>query len=543
VSDQLTSDTERLTPATEPNARNGDGRPHDQDIDERLARKRRRWPAAIAGAVLGCAATIGVMSWNDSATTDTTDVPVADVALTTVEVGVRDLIDEVEWSGTLAAGAGSTISSPAAGTITAIAAPGDTVGRGDVIARIDERPVVVLLGSTPMWRDLVVGDEGDDVLQLETNLSALGFDPDGAVTIDGVFTSATSVMVDAWQASLGVEETGEVDQGDVVVIAGESDVVTAAAVGTSIQSGAELVTLETPSATLDVVGRAADVDDADTGAPIDSIAAEGTPVEHGTVLYTSNGVDTVAVIELTPETTAVLDAIESGDVEALESVLTFIGFDPTDEIVIDDEPDLATAAAVMRWQDSVGLPPTGSVDASGYVVVPNDRDFAVGEVVAAVGEDLADGRLVLTLSSPTLALTADVAITEIDEFEPGDIVTVEQVDETTFTAAVTEVSDTTTTAADGGAPTVLVTFEVVESPDEFVSGTVTITTESSRIDGATVVPTRALVTLREGGFAVEKVGDDGSTTLVGVELGTFDDGVVEIVSGDLAPGDVVVVPS
>lgn len=540
MSDQLTNDTERLTPAIEPNSSNGDGRPHDRSVDERLAEKRRRWPALVAGAVIGCAATVGVTTWNDSSDDDPADVVVADVELTTAEVELRDLIEEVEWSGTLAAGAGSTVSAPAAGTITAIAAPGDTIGRGDVIARIDERPVVALIGSTPMWRDLDVGDEGDDVLQLEINLSALGFDPDGDVTVDGVFTSATATMVDAWQASLGLDETGDVGQGDVVVIAGESDVVTTVAVGTSIQAGAELVTLETPSVSLDVIGRA---DDTDTAEPIDSIAAVGTPVDHGTVLYTSGGVDTVAVIDLTPETTAVLDAIVTGDVEEIELVLTFIGFDPNGDMTIDDDADLATAAAVIRWQESVGLPATGSIDASDYVIVPSDREYAIGEVVAAVGDDLAEGRLVLTLGSPTLALTADVAINEVDEFELGDIVAVEQVDETTFTATVTEIADTTTTTADGGTPTVLVTFEVVDPPEEFVSGTVTITSESSRIDGATVVPTRALITLREGGFAVEQADADGSTTLVGVELGTFDDGVVEIVSGDLVPGDVVVVPS
>ena len=77
---------------------------------------------------------------------------------------------------------------------------------------------------------------------------------------------------------------------------------------------------------------------------------------------------------------------------------------------------------------------------------------------------------------------------------------------------------------------------------ELLVGPVTVLSIGEAIEGATVIPTRALVTLAEGGFAVEKVGDDGSTALVGVELGTFDDGVVEVVEGDLAPGDDVVVP-
>jgi hypothetical protein len=57
------------------------------------------------------------------------------------------------------------------------------------------------------------------------------------------------------------------------------------------------------------------------------------------------------------------------------------------------------------------------------------------------------------------------------------------------------------------------------------------------------VPTRALVSLSEGGFAVEVRTPDGSTRLVGVELGVFDDGVVEVIAGDVTPGDDVVVPT
>ena len=52
------------------------------------------------------------------------------------------------------------------------------------------------------------------------------------------------------------------------------------------------------------------------------------------------------------------------------------------------------------------------------------------------------------------------------------------------------------------------------------------------------VPVEAVLALAEGGYAVEVV--DGATThLVGVELGPFVDGQVEVV-GDVAEGDTVV---
>lgn len=538
---QPATDSESFTTVADPNASNGSGAPRRQDLDLRLVQRGRRWPVLIAGAALGCGATLGVAAWRDrDRAGDAAAVLDEVVELKTTSVEQRDLIEEVDWSGTLAAGATSSIASPTSGTVTAAAEYGATIGRGAVIARVDDRPVVALIGSTPMWRDLGEGDEGDDVRQLETNLAALGFDPDGDVTIDAEYTSSTSDMVEAWQESLGVDETGEVAMSDVVIIAGESTVSVAPTVGSSVQSGAELASLETPSVQLDVIGWEYD---AATRGAIESLVEPGTPVTHGTVLYTADGVDVLAVVDVTPETQVVLDAFQGGDIEEIESVLAYIGFDPNGEMNNDDDADLATAAAVLRWQESAGLPATGSIGASDYVVVPDDRDFSVGNVVATVGDELADGRLVLTLTSPTLTLTADIAINEIDEFGIGDSVAVEQVDETTFGASVIEIADATTTAVDGGDPTVVVTFEVTDPPEAFVSGTVTITTESSRIDRATVVPTRALLTLREGGFAVEKSNGDGTTTLVGVELGTFDEGVVEITSGDLAPGDLVVVPS
>ncbi len=540
MTDQLTTDTEPFTTQTEPNASNGSGS-HRKDLDERLAQRRRRWPALIAGAALGCGATVGVAAWlNRDTTGDATTVLDEVVELDTTNVEQRDLIEEVDWSGTLAAGATISIISPTSGTITETVAVGAVIGRGDVIARVDDRPVVALIGSTPMWRDLSDGDEGDDVLQLETNLAALGYNADDDVTIDDEYTSSTSDMVEAWQESLGVDETGDIAMSDVVIIAGESTVASSPTVGSPVQAGAELATLEAAAVQLDVIGWAYD---SERLGVIDALAEPGTPVVHGTVLYTADGIDVLAVVDITPETQTVLDAFRGGDVEEVESVLAFIGFDPNGQMDIDDDADLATAAAVIRWQESVGLPATGSIGASDYVVVPDDRYYSVDDVVATVGDELADGKLVLTLASPTLALTADIAITEIDEFEIGDTVGVEQVDETTFTATVTEIADTTTASDDGSDPTVVVTFEVIDPPEAFVSGTVTITTESSRIDGATVVPTRALITLSEGGFAVEKSNSDGTTTLVGVELGTFDDGVVEITAGDLEPGDLVVVPS
>lgn len=61
----------------------------------------------------------------------------------------------------------------ASGTLTRLAVGrGDEVHAGDVLYRVDERPVVVLEGSVPAFRALSVGVEGADVKQLTRFLVA-----------------------------------------------------------------------------------------------------------------------------------------------------------------------------------------------------------------------------------------------------------------------------------------------------------------------------------------------------------------------------------
>jgi len=63
-----------------------------------------------------------------------------------------------------------------------IARLGGRVQPGHVIAEIDGRPIILLRGSLPAYRDLREGDSGPDVTQLQTALIRLGyadFDPSG----------------------------------------------------------------------------------------------------------------------------------------------------------------------------------------------------------------------------------------------------------------------------------------------------------------------------------------------------------------------------
>jgi peptidoglycan hydrolase-like protein with peptidoglycan-binding domain len=104
------------------------------------------------------------------------------------------------------------------GTVTALARPGSVVRRGGVLYRVDTEPIVLMYGSRPAYRDLEEGvTDGEDVRQLEENLSALGFYPG---VVDDSYTSTTAAAVRDWQESLDLDKTGVVELGRVVFLPG-----------------------------------------------------------------------------------------------------------------------------------------------------------------------------------------------------------------------------------------------------------------------------------------------------------------------------------
>src|SRR6266487_4020627 len=163
----------------------------------------------LGGTVAGLA-----LAWGSAA-----KEPVANPALppATAKVSRTTLEETKRAAGTLGYGDAVPVSAAGTGTLTWIAPEGSTVKRGEPLFKLDERPVVALYGSLPLYRTLRVGVEGTDVKQFEENLSKLGYT---GFTVDGTYTAATAQAVRRWQADLGLPETGAVEPGQVVVTPG-----------------------------------------------------------------------------------------------------------------------------------------------------------------------------------------------------------------------------------------------------------------------------------------------------------------------------------
>src|SRR6266542_1614473 len=170
--------------------------------------------AAAAGVlVVGGIAARAVLPWGSAAESSTrTKLPPA-----TAEVTRTTLVETKTLTGTLGYGDAVPVGAVGAGTLTWIAAVGSMVKRGEPLFKIDQRPVVSLYGAVPLYRPLRVGVAGDDVKQLEENLSGLGYT---GFTVDNDFTAGTAVAVRDWQTRLGVAVTGAVEPGQVVFTPG-----------------------------------------------------------------------------------------------------------------------------------------------------------------------------------------------------------------------------------------------------------------------------------------------------------------------------------
>src|SRR6202022_2740724 len=151
------------------------------DVDastERVAKARAISKKTAAGAVLIAvvAAALVLAGYRVTEGNPAAAASGSSIATSLVAVTKRDLTDRLDVNGTLGYGATRTIVNHLQGTITQEAALGSIVDRGQALYAVDAKPVVLMFGDTPAYRDFRLGmSDGPDVKQLEENLLALGF--------------------------------------------------------------------------------------------------------------------------------------------------------------------------------------------------------------------------------------------------------------------------------------------------------------------------------------------------------------------------------
>jgi peptidoglycan hydrolase-like protein with peptidoglycan-binding domain len=173
--------------------------------------RRKTWVPAAAAVLIALAATgsVVVMSGPKQAAQAAQQPPAH-----TARVERRTLSAMVSQAGTLTFRARSdgspySVINHARGTYTKLPAAGQVIAQGHVLYRVNDRPVVLLHGSTPAYRTLAAGASGPDVAELNANLVALGYATAAQLRpTSASFGPATTTAVKKLQAAVGATQKG-----------------------------------------------------------------------------------------------------------------------------------------------------------------------------------------------------------------------------------------------------------------------------------------------------------------------------------------------
>jgi peptidoglycan hydrolase-like protein with peptidoglycan-binding domain len=342
-------------------------------------RGRRRTAIAAAVVVVLAGLVAGYLAW---APADEVKPPAAP-ALSTAKVTTGTLAPETRVPGTVQYAEKQPIVSGLAGVVTELPPVGATIPPGNAAYRVDTRPVIVLAGAVPAWRDFAPDmADGEDVRQLEENLLAFGFfggEPDAH------FSGITAVAVRAWQKFIGVPQTGTVERSTILVVGTELRVDSVdSRVGAQVSAGSPLVTATSLRQVVEVNVKSSDRAVAVVGAsvtvtlPSGAATASTTPAVMAPVSKVdADGTGTVVVV---PARIAVADqaavaglalaGVTVGFANALKNDVLIV---PVDALVPTSETEFALELPRTKTDDVRTLVPvTIGTFASGMVEVSGD---------------------------------------------------------------------------------------------------------------------------------------------------------------------------
>lgn len=140
-------------------------------------RKRRRLLGGVVVVVAGGGVVLAVMGLYGG---DGKPATRAGDGTSLAAVQEGPLSSQVDQSGTLSYSAGAdgtpySVVDQASGTFTWVPAAGTQIDCGETLYKVGEKPVILICGSTPAYRNLAEGDDGKDVQALNKTLVNEGY--------------------------------------------------------------------------------------------------------------------------------------------------------------------------------------------------------------------------------------------------------------------------------------------------------------------------------------------------------------------------------
>jgi peptidoglycan hydrolase-like protein with peptidoglycan-binding domain len=466
-----------------------------RSVDRRLDRKQ------VLALSLILVALLSVVSWLAGSRIQSPAEAAARTAPPTpspilVPVEERILTSDIITRGTARFGLPQSISlapsplKPEAGVITTLPARGDQLNEGEVLLTASGRPVFLLQGDIPAYRDLGSGLSGEDIRQLEAALKRLKFDPG---PVDGIYNEMTSSAVADWYASAGFVSFSPTEEQLANIRSLENEL--ALAINEKIAA-----------------------EDALALAPL---TVEAARVQAAYDMAVASGFARTAA-QLTGE--IAIQAAEDAEKAAEREV------ERLTHLVGQLTADLETA---RRKADS-------PVPLDEIVFIPA-LPVRVEEINVEIG-DPASGP-VIVVTNNQLAIDSSLPLAESPLVKPGMIVAIDEPDlGLQATGVVSRVANTPGT---DGVDGYHIYFEVLvdETPLTLEGFSLRLTIPVESTGGAvTVVPISALFLAADGTSRVQ-VDNEGNLEFVVVEPGLSADGFVEVtpVDGTLSAGQLVLV--
>jgi peptidoglycan hydrolase-like protein with peptidoglycan-binding domain len=413
---------------------------------------------------------------------------------------------------------------PDAGVITTLPVRSTQLHEGDVMLTASGRPVFVLQGEAPAYRDLVPGLSGDDVRQLEAGLKRLGFDPG---PVDGTYDEQTSAAVAEWYAAAGFEPFGPTAEqlANIRALEQELAVATNNKLAADDAAAAAPLAIATARANADNANKVAEADVVVKTAVRDKVVADPT----STAYDRANANAELAVAQAAVESTRL-----AGEVEIQAAINAQKAAGREVKLANDVAVRIAADLDIAQRQTGVQVPADELVFVSTVPVRVKQLDVDLGN--AASGP-------VLTVSNNQVVIDSSLPLDEAPLVKSGMAVVIDEPElGIKATGVVERVADTPGTDGVDGfhiyfavlvdePPTVLEGFSLrLTIPIESTGGTVT------------AVPVSAL-SLGVDATSRVQVDNNGSLEFIVVEPGLSANGFVEVspVDGTLTPGQLVVV--
>ena len=478
--------------------------------------------------------------------------------LTTISIQKGDLAKKEEYNGTLRQTDKKILNSPTNGVVTFLPKEGSVVNFGEVLFIIDNKPVILLQGSTPFYRTLDLNsDPGVDIKQVEEALVYLGY-AESTFVPDEVFDKQTSKMLNTLYIDYGIDTKSEITPTEQVLINQKQDEI-------------ELLenTVSDGGTTLSEVNNKKKLlDDAKENATKENAAWQAAENEIERI---QNLIDELTYESMSEDTRAGKKAQYEEDIKTQERIQSReagkeSGIDATEQLAIDNaqkayddtlesynegvdrDAELAKAREELNELQLSSISETFSPTNAFASKTP----IITGSIINDLGSAVALNSPLYNISSVGIEVVFQVDATDQETVTLGKNVEIELPTDERVPTVITFIDQVVTQTQAGDFIEVVLEVlnpEEVEAYDQ-APVKVFLTTEVS--ENVLYVPVNALLALAEGGYALEVYegvaegstfeGESGvDTTYVAVEIGVFTDGFVEVI-GNIQEGQLVVVP-